>query len=254
MCLIVLAHRMHPAYPLVLAANRDEFHARPTAPAAFWPGAPQVLAGRDLQAGGTWLGVSRQGRWAALTNVREAVTPAGRPSRGLLVSDFLRGNRPPVRYLEQVARRGWKYAGFNLLAGDGRQLASLSNRDAGVKLLAPGCYGLSNRLLDTPWPKVEQAKRQMVARLLHSDFHPDQLWQVLADRGLPPARDLPDSGLDRSVERALGAIFVQLPGYGTRCSTLLTIGRDRRVCLAERRFGPDGHIEGESRFAFFLPA
>ncbi len=250
MCLIVVAHRLHPDYCLVLAANRDEYYHRPTAAAEFWPQAPQVLAGRDLQGGGTWLGVTRQGRWAALTNVREPKpVPAGR-SRGLLVSGFLRGSDAPQRYLARLARWGHRFAGFNLLAGDGCELASLSNRDDGVRLLPPGCYGLGNHLLETPWPKVEQAKLQFKAVLARPDFKLDHLWEVLSDRRLPTTRSLPETGLDPGLERALGAIFVQLPGYGTRCSTLLLIGQDGHVSMAERRFGADGRIEGESRFGF----
>lgn len=252
MCLIVVGHRMHPDYPLVLAANRDEYYQRPTAAADFWAQAPQVLAGRDLQGGGTWLGVTRQGRWAALTNVRGAGTVPAGYSRGLLVSGFLRSTDASWRYLTRVARWGHRFAGFNLLAGDCSELASFSNRDAGVRLLTPGCYGLSNHLLDSPWPKVEQAKQQFKAVLEKPGFKLDQLWQVLSDRRLPSPKSLPKTGLEPDLERALGAIFVQLPGYGTRCSTLLAIGHDGHVRLAERRYAGDGTIEGESCFAFNL--
>lgn len=250
MCLIVVAHRMHPDYPLVLAANRDEYYHRPTAAADFWAQAPRVLAGRDLQGGGTWVGVTRQGRWAALTNVREAVPAPVRHSRGLLVSGFLRSTEAPQPYLARLARWGHRFAGFNLLAGDCSALASFSNRDDGVRLLRPDCYGLSNHLLDTPWPKVEQAKEQVKALLVRPDFKLDHLWEVLSDRRLPAAPNFCTGGLEPSRERALGAIFVQMPGYGTRCSTLLLIGRDGHVSMAERRFGVDGSIEGESRFTF----
>ena len=252
MCLIVVAHRLHPDYRLVLAANRDEYYHRPTAAAGFWEQAPRVLAGRDLQGGGTWLGVTRQGRWAALTNVREANPVRTGRSRGLLVSGFLRGPDSPGRYLARVAKYGHRFAGFNLLAGNGSELAVLSNRDAGVRWLLPGCYGLGNHLLDTPWPKVEQAKAQLNTVLARPDFKLDHLWDVLSDRRLPTTRSLPDTGLDPVVERSLGAIFVQLPDYGTRCSTLLLIRQDGQVSMVERRFGADGEIQGESRFAFFV--
>ena len=252
MCLIVVGHCMHPDYPLVLAANRDEYYQRPTVAADFWAQAPEVLAGRDLQGGGTWLGVTRQGRWAALTNVRGAgPAPAGH-SRGLLVSGFLRSTDAPQRYLARVARWGHRFAGFNLLAGDCSEVASFSNRDTGVRLLTPGCYGLSNHLLDSPWPKVEQAKEQFKAVLARPGFKLDLLWPVLSDRQLPNTKSLPETGLDPDLERALGAIFVQLPGYGTRCSTLVAIGRDGHIRMAERRYASDGRIEGESRFAFNL--
>lgn len=252
MCLIVVAHRMHPDYPLVVAANRDEYFHRPTAVAAFWSDAPQVLAGRDLRGGGTWLGVTRQGRWAALTNVREPVEGAAARSRGLLVSGFLRSQDDPQHYLARLARWGYRFTGFNLLAGDSRALASYSNRDVGVRGLPPGCYGLSNHLLDTPWPKVEQAKGRMHALLARRDFVPDQLWEVLADRQLPDVATLPETGIDRDLEQALGAIFVQLPDYGTRCSTLLSISREGHVRFSERRFDSHGKMQGESRFSFTL--
>lgn len=254
MCLIVVAHRMHSDYPLVLAANRDEYFSRPTVAAAFWSHAPQVLAGRDLQGGGTWLGITRQGRWAALTNVREPDAMSAGRSRGLLVSGFLRGHDGPQGYMERIARWGHRFAGFNLLAGDGRELVSYSNRDSGVRHLSPGCYGLSNRLLDTPWPKVKQAKEHMQKLLMQPDFCPERLWEMLADRQMPDFDELPETGVDPTLERALGAIFVQLPGYGTRCSTLLVLGRDGQVHFYERRFDSIGKIEGQSRFVFSVNA
>jgi uncharacterized protein with NRDE domain len=254
MCLIVLAHRVHADYSLVLAANRDEYFDRPTAAAAYWPQAPQILAGRDLQGGGTWLGINRQGGWAALTNVREPGVKSGGRSRGLLVSGFLRSRDVPLHYLEHVARMGHRFAGFNLLAGKGSELAGYSNRDAGVRRLSPGIYGLSNRLLDTPWPKVKQAKDQLRKMLHGPDFRAEQLWELLADRQPPPLEDLPQTGVDRDLERALGAIFVQFPGYGTRCSTLLMIGYDGQVRFSERRFDSNGRIAGQSDFVFVVNA
>jgi uncharacterized protein with NRDE domain len=168
MCLILIAWQAHPDYPLVVAANRDEFFARPTAAAAFWPDAPQVLAGRDLEAGGTWLGVSRQRRFAALTNYREG----GRQrvdarSRGALVADFLTSRASPVAYLTQLETAAAEYNGFNLVVGDGESLAYYSNRgDGQPRWLKPGIYGLSNHLLDTPWPKLASAKAAFAAALL----------------------------------------------------------------------------------------
>lgn len=252
MCLIVVAHRMHPEYPLVVAANRDEDYHRPTASAAFWSDAPQVLAGRDLLGGGTWLGVTKQGRWAALTNVREPLRGTAVRSRGLLVSGFLRSQDGPQHYLARLARWGHRFTGFNLLAGDIHALASYSNRDVGVRVLSPGYYGLSNHLLDTPWPKVEQAKRSMYALLARRDFIPDQLWDVLADRQRPDVANLPETGIERNLEQALGAIFVQLPDYGTRCSTLLSVSREGHVRFSERRFDSQGKMQGESHFSFTL--
>lgn len=248
MCLIVFAWRCHADYELVLAANRDEFFSRPTAAAGFWAEAPHILAGRDLLKGGTWLGVTRSGRWGALTNVRAAApTAAAGRSRGLLVSTFLRGTQSPAAYLARVARWGHRFAGFNLLAGDRSTLAWYSNRSAAWRPLEPGLYGLSNHLLDTPWPKVRRAKARLGALLARPDVAPEQLWELLADRELPPG-ELPATGLDPALERALGSIFVAAPGYGTRCSTLLLMGRDGTLRLGERRFAPDGRLLREAWF------
>jgi uncharacterized protein with NRDE domain len=169
MCLILFAHGAGEDFPLVLAANRDEFYERPTAPAAFWTEAPHVLAGRDLQAGGSWLGVTRTGRWAALTNYRDPPTSRpGRPSRGMLVSDFLTGSATPEQYLAAVAADAERYDGFNLLVGDPSGVHYFGNRmaDGGEpSRLEPGVYGLSNHLLDTPWPKVARGRTRLKALL-----------------------------------------------------------------------------------------
>ena len=164
MCLILFAHRVHPAYPLVVAANRDEWFRRPTAPAAFWPDAPEVFAGRDLEQRGTWLGVTRRGRFAALTNYRDpGSNRPDAPSRGALVSAFLRSQAPPMAYLERLRDESARYNGFSLLAGDRDTLGYFSNREGEIRELAPGLYGLSNSLLDVAWPKVESGKSRLAA-------------------------------------------------------------------------------------------
>lgn len=251
MCLIVLAWRQHPDFPLVLAANRDESFLRPSAAAAFWPREPHILAGRDLQAGGTWLGVTRGGRFAALSNVREAAA-AGGPSRGRLVSAFLRGTASPADYLAGVARHGMQFAGFNLLAGDGCQLGYCSNRDGAVRLLAPGIYGLSNHLLDTPWSKVQRAKDLLAPLLTRPEPRPEDFWALLSDRWQPPEQQLPKTGLDGERERRFSSIFVPGGDYGTRCSTVLLMGRAGRVRFVERRFDAQGNCAGEARYVFDL--
>lgn len=251
MCLIVLAWRQHPDFPLVLAANRDESFLRPSAAAAFWPREPHILAGRDLQAGGTWLGVTRGGRFAALSNVREAAA-AGGPSRGRLVSAFLRGTASPADYLAGVDRHGMQFAGFNLLAGDGCQLGYCSNRDGAARLLAPGIYGLSNHLLDTPWSKVQRAKDLIAPLLTRPEPQPEDFWALLADRWQPPEEQLPKTGLDGDRERRFSSIFVPGGDYGTRCSTVLLMGRDGRVRFVERRFDAKGDCAGEARYVFDL--
>ena len=250
MCLILLAWQAHPEYPLVVAANRDEFFARPSAPAGFWPEHPEILAGRDLEAGGTWLGVSRRGRFAALTNYREG----GRqrletPSRGALVADFLVQDGDPRRYLDDLARRGADYNGFNLFVGDGHRLGYYGNRGAGPRWLAPGIYGLSNHLLDTPWPKLAAAKTAFSAALGQLPTMAP-FFDLLADREIVTDAHLPETGVAIEWERILSAIFVHSPDYGTRASTLLTMHRHGKMTLVERTFGAHAQPLGEVRESF----
>lgn len=245
MCLILIAWRTHPDFPLVVAANRDEFHARPTAPAGPWAEDPRVIGGRDLEAGGSWLGVRAGGRFAAVTNVREPGVPRGPRSRGDLVREFLLGEAPAAAFVNAV--RGQDYSGFNLLVADGRALWYGSNRDGRARELAPGVYGLSNHLLDTPWPKLVTAKARFQAAL---DGLPDPegMFQVLADREVVPDALLPATGLSPEWERKLSAIFVEAGDYGTRASTALTVDPAGRPDLEEHRFGPGGEPAGSTRW------
>jgi uncharacterized protein with NRDE domain len=252
MCLILLAYGVHPAYGLVVAANRDEFYERPTEAARFWDDAPEVLAGRDLTRGGTWLGVTRGGRFAAVTNYRDprALMPDA-PSRGHLVADFLRGSESPARYLARVAEAGARFNGFNLLAGDAGSLHYYSNRGGAPRRLAPGVYGLSNHLLDTSWPKVEAGKRALAALVTAGgELEIEGLFRVLSDR--EPAEDsrLPDTGVGLEAERMLSPLFITGPRYGTRCSTVILAGRDRRVEFVERTFVPGAALWEEARHEF----
>jgi uncharacterized protein with NRDE domain len=238
MCLILLAHHVHSDYPLVLAANRDEFYARPTAPAAFWEDAPHVLAGRDLEAGGSWLGVTRSGRWAALTNYRDPPTARpGRPSRGALVGDFLSGDATPADYLAGVAADAERYDGFNLLVGDLTDALYFGNRmpgDAAPRRLEPGLYGLSNHLLDTAWPKVERGRRLLGELLDAGAPTPEALFEILYDTEIAPLHALPDTGVDAHWERVLSASFITTPTYGTRASTALIVERAPTATFVER--------------------
>ncbi|MCK6410897.1 MAG: NRDE family protein [Azonexus sp.] len=237
MCLIVVGWRVASAYPLVVAANRDEFYARPTALAARWPQAPQVIAGRDLEAGGTWLGITDSGRFAAVTNVREPGQPPGRYSRGQLTRDFLCGEQAALPYLQQLA--GADYAGFNLLVGDGEQLAYLSNRGGPPRCLPPGIYGLSNRLLDSPWPKLLKARERFAAAL--PQLPDEQVFvSLLADDEIVPDHELPQTGVSLEWERRLSAIFVRSENYGTRASTVVWQRADGAVQLHEQSYGPQG--------------
>lgn len=243
MCLILFAYRWHPDYPLVLAANRDEFYDRPTAPLAFWPENPALLAGRDLAAGGTWLGVSRQGRLAAITNYRDPANfrPQA-PSRGPLVSDFLQGQEPAQAYLQQLQPRAADYNGFNLLLGDDQGLHYYSNQEDEPRVLGAGLYGLSNHLLNTPWPKVERGKRGLATALSRSaDLVPETLWHVLGDRTQAPDEALPATGVSLDWERALSPLFIATAGYGTRSSTLLWIDAQHQVTVQEKSW-PQGEL------------
>jgi len=239
MCLIVVAWQVHPDYPLVVAANRDEFFARPAAPAGFCADHPDVLAGRDLQAGGSWLGVTRRRRFAALTNYREGSQQQRpeAPSRGALVADFLNGQSDAPSYLEALAQRGGQYNGFNLFVGDGQHLAYYTNRGQGWRALEPGIYGLSNHLIDTPWPKLAAAKAAFAAALAQLPAT-TPFFELLADREIVPDAHLPETGVAIEWERILSAVFVSSPNYGTRASTLLTMARSGQVTLSERSFGP----------------
>jgi uncharacterized protein with NRDE domain len=250
MCLILFAHRAHPAYPLVVAANRDEWFRRPTAPAGFWPDAPEVFAGRDLEQQGTWLGVTRHGRFAALTNYRDPGSQrADAPSRGALVSGFLRSAVAPGEYLERLRADAARYNGFSLLAGDGDALCYFSNREGEIRTLAPGIYGLSNSLLDVQWPKVESGKARFAAAL---DRSPDAaaLIRVLDDTGPAPDQALPATGVSLEWERRLSALRIVADGYGTRSSTALLVGADGMVTFVERSFGADGGETGIVRECF----
>lgn len=247
MCLIILAWQAHADYPLVVAANRDEFFARPSTAAGFWIDAPQVLAGRDLEAGGTWLGVSRQQRFAALTNYRDggAEQPATARSRGALTADFLTGDCSPADYLAQVAVDADRYNGFNLFVGDRQRLGYFSNRgNRQVRWLSPGIYGLSNHLLDTPWPKLASAKTAF-AKALEELPHPVPFFDLLADREIVADGRLPATGVPLAWERILSAVFVWTPGYGTRASTLLHVHRHGQITLRERGFDADGQFSGQ---------
>lgn len=250
MCLILVAWRAHPDYPLVVAANRDEFFARRTASADYWADAPHVLAGRDLEAGGTWLGMSRQGHFAALTNYRD---PAGQrtdaPSRGRLVADFLKGDADIDAYLD--ALDGDAYNGFNLLLGDGDRLVAYSNVSHEKHELAPGIYGLSNALLDTPWPKVGAGKTALETALAAL---PDEaaLWQLLADDTRHPDAALPATGVPLEWERLLSAAFIKSPDYGTRCSTVVKVGSGGTATFDEQTWLPGARTGERRRYRFRL--
>lgn len=243
MCLIVFAWRPGHAQPLVVAANRDEFYARPSLPLAQWPEAQQVYAGRDLEAGGTWLGVGAAGRFAALTNIRNPQKPAARRSRGELVARFLCGEMPAEDYLADVVGRSAEYAGFNLLIGTSNELWHYNALESEPTRLAAGVYGLSNAGLDTPWPKVLKAKAALSEVL--DDPQPQALLALLNDPQIAPFAELPDTGVGLATESLLSSVFIASPSYGTRASTALIVHADGSRHIVERSFGPYGGHLGE---------
>lgn len=255
MCLILLAWQSHPQYPLLVAANRDEFHARPTAPAHFWTDYPHILAGRDLQEGGTWLGISTTRRFAALTNVRDPHTIKGALSRGLLVRDFLDSKQSPEQFHQQLQQhlqlQPHAYSPFNLLMSEGNKLFYTNHR-GNLQEMSPGIYALSNAGIDTPWPKAVKGK-QALADALEQPLallqNHDKIFGVLADKTIACDHELPDTGVGLSLERMLSARFIVSPDYGTRCSTIVSRTNTGDMHFLERQFDAAGSAAGTSTFS-----
>lgn len=254
MCLIAVAYRVHPDYPLVVAANRDEFYERPTAQAAFWEDQPGILAGRDLECMGTWLGVTRTGRFAAVTNFRDpSDLRTSAESRGTLVSRFLAEADPAAGFVDEVDANAGAYRGFNLLAYDSEELFYYSNRGAVKKRLGPGIYGLSNHLLDTPWPKVRLARERLRAAI-GSQPATESLFALMADTSLAPDDELPQTGVGAEREKMLSAARIVSATYGTRCSSVLVQSGSGTVRFAERTYGPEGAELDTATYEFRLGA
>jgi uncharacterized protein with NRDE domain len=253
MCLIIFAYNVHPSYKLILAANRDEFYERPSSPADFWEGAPQILAGKDLKEGGTWLGITREGKFAAITNYRDpAAFKINAQSRGKLVRDFLCGDQGADKFSEIISGQSDKYNGYNLILMDNDGLYVFSNRGIKQKL-DPGIYGLSNHLLDTSWPKVVRAKKALKTVLDKKGAALEQyLFGILSDRHFPPDNKLPATGVDKEWEKILSPIFIKSPNYGTRSSTILFIGKNKRVKFVEKVFNGKPEPWITSCFSFKL--
>ncbi len=257
MCLIAFAWNTHPRWRLLLAGNRDEFHARPSAALAKWSDAP-IIGGRDLEAGGTWLGVTDAGRCCVVTNVRDPRDPQLGVSRGLLATDYLAGSADAATHARQLLAKAAAYRPFNLLTFDTADAFYLGNRpEPRAQAVTSGVHGLSNADFNTPWPKT----RALMQHLQHwidadddADFAP--LFAALADEQVAPDEQLPDTGIGLERERWLSAAFIRGPDYGTRASTVVAIGHDGHGVIVERRFGPNGRFAGETmlRFAGSLPA
>lgn len=256
MCLIALAWQPSPSLRLLVAANRDEFHARPSLPLDAWSDAPGLLAGRDGTALGTWLGVSTRGRLAAVTNVRlPALEDQKRRSRGALPVAFLQGSDRPSAHRDALLPRLAQYGACNLLIADSQEACYLSNRPGvAPQTLQPGVYGLSNAALDTPWPKtvaLKAAVRQWLAAGALGDTEP--LFTALANHEQPPDAALPDTGVGLARERFVAPAFIRGREYGTRCSTLVWVTAEGEGCIIERRFGPEGVLLGETERRFHWP-
>ncbi|OGA23732.1 MAG: hypothetical protein A3I02_14030 [Betaproteobacteria bacterium RIFCSPLOWO2_02_FULL_67_26] len=252
MCLILLAWRAHPEFPLVFAGNRDEAYERPSTAADFWLDAPDIFGGRDVEHRGTWLGVTTSGRFAAVTNYRDGPAARDAPrSRGELTAEFLRGNAAPRAYLESVVPAAGQFRGFSLLVADRERLYSLSNRGSGIEELPAGVHGLSNHLPNTPWPKVARGKQRVSALLKAGEAELiGGLFDILSDRTVAPDAELPDTGVGLQRERELSPAFVAGDRYGTRASTVLLVHGKSEATFIERRFGPLGAPLGETARRF----
>lgn len=239
MCLIFISLHQHPAYKLLIAGNRDEFYDRPALPAAYWEDHPQVLAGRDLAAGGTWLGVTSQGRISMLTNYRDPknIDPLA-PTRGRLVTDYLLGSQTAEEYIHNLNGSGIRYNGFNLLAGTSDELYYYSNYLPQMQRLQPGFYGISNKFLETPWPKVVKGKQKITPAFSRPVIDAEEVLELLYDDAVASFEQLPETGLPPERERALSSMFIKTENYGSRCSTVIAVDRDNNWFFAERTYDP----------------
>ncbi|CEG22145.1 hypothetical protein BN1080_01066 [Planococcus massiliensis] len=249
MCLINFSFQDHPRYKLVIAANRDEFYKRPTEKAHYWNDAPNLLAGRDLLQMGTWLGVTKTGRIAALTNFRDPSMPeTGKLSRGAIVRNFLSTNASPEVFLGSLIAED--YTGFNLIAGTADELFYYSNIDNRLSSIDQGVHGLSNHFLNTPWPKVVKGKKHLERYLsAHLELDLDQLFELLADAEQADETALPNTGVGLEFEKILSPMFIKTADYGTRSSTIVAVDMDNHLTFAERVY-QNGHLKGEQVFNF----
>jgi len=253
MCLILFSLDRHPTYKLVIAANRDEFFDRKTSEAHFWKDAPDIVGGRDLEAHGTWMAMTRAGRISMVTNYRDpANIRADAPSRGKLVTDYLLSAKNPREFLEDLRPGAASYNGFNLLVGNPEELWYLSNYQDGIHPVTKGVHGLSNHLLETPWPKVTRGKEQLSTLLTQDSIDPESLFEMLYDEMPAMENQLPDTGIGRERERALSSMFIKTPGYGTRCSTVVLVTHGNDVTYAERVYDLSTYAHSLQSFKFTI--
>lgn len=236
MCLILFAYKTHPKYKLIVAANRDEFLNRPTAKAGFWEDKSHILAGRDLERSGTWLGISQSGQFSAITNYREAhkYLLDHAPSRGNLTTDFIDSQQQPATYLSELHADSRIFNGYNLLVGNTEELYHYSNREEKLNRLEAGVYGLSNALLDTPWPKVTLGKKLLQEAIHQEEINPDDLFALLENASRPPESALPDTGIGQKWEKVLSSMFINTNNYGTYCSTVLLWDSQNQIDFIEK--------------------
>ncbi|QQK78185.1 NRDE family protein [Salicibibacter cibarius] len=251
MCLINFTWKAHEKYPLIIAANRDEFYERPTAPAHFWEDAPDLLAGRDLLQKGTWLGITKQGKFVALTNFRDPQQIApGKASRGTIIKQFLTEDWDPLAFVEALQEHRDDYTGYNVIAGTLDEMYHYNNVHDELNEVNPGIHGLSNDSLNTPWPKVVKGKQALSAYTTqHSEIKTEALFRILSHTEQAPDEALPSTGVDLNFERQLSPLFIHTGNYGTRASTVLLIDNQGKVTFVERRFD-QGAFAGEQSFSF----
>jgi len=237
MCLIVFANNVHPKYKLIFAANRDEFYNRPSEQAEFWKEYPDLLAGKDLQAGGTWMGITKQGKFAAITNFRDLKNHRNdAPSRGNLTLDFLINDDSPVEYYNKLKPDLNDFNGFNLLLGNVDELFYFSNKTEGLQKLQTGIHGISNAILNTPWPKVERSKRHLESLIQQEDINAWEVIAILKDTSIAKDEELPDTGVGLDLERMLSPVFIKSEKYGTRCSSVVMVDKENNVKFVEKFF------------------
>ncbi|MCK6616590.1 MAG: NRDE family protein [Cyclobacteriaceae bacterium] len=254
MCLIFISLNNHPRYKLILAGNRDEFYKRKTAAAHFWEDHPHIVGGRDLEANGTWLAMSTKGKLSMVTNYRDLknLKPVA-PSRGELVSEYLVNGDKPDNYLNAVAQKAGAYNGFNLLVGYPDALYYYSNYKRTIQKLTKGVHGLSNHLLDTPWPKVKRGKEKFSQAIADQEVDPEDLFRLLYDEERAPDSELPDTGIGLERERILSSMFIKSPDYGSRCSTVILVEHNNRVLFTERVYNTNTFDYQDAVFEFTIP-
>jgi uncharacterized protein with NRDE domain len=253
MCLIFLAYNKHPKYPLVIAANRDEFLDRPAKQLGFWEEHPSILAGKDLTAGGTWLGVTKTGYFAMLTNYRDLSNiKANAPSRGKLVLDYLTGELEPSNYLQALNGSAGLYNGYNIILGTVNDPWYYSNQNNKIYQLGTGIYGLSNALLDTKWPKVERGKKKFAQLIKQETIDIESLMSFMNDKNLAEDEQLPDTGIGYEKEKLLSSMFIDMPGYGTRNTTILLKDNEGNIHVTERSFNIQNNALNDQSFKFSL--